>query len=271
MDIIFKKLNNPSTSLLSRVGLPFIKTYCLNEIDSTIGRNNISFNMFISNLEHYKQQPRMIKVIKYIKAYYKINELKDNHYKWIYSLYFSSISIFKPIIAVSIYKKYNPTSILDPCAGWGGRMIGANALNIKYTGIDTNTNLIEPYNQMIKHLNGQIINMIWKDCLSVDYSTIDYDLVLTSPPYFNIEAYNNMPCRSKLEWIEWYKTFALKTFQYLKTGGYYVICMNDIMYEIFKSVLGECSEKTKLIKQIRPNQTLKPSKNTEYVFVWNKV
>ncbi len=36
------------------------------------------------------------------------------------------------------------------------------------------------------------VNMIWKSCLDVDFHDIDYDFVLTSPPYENIELYSNM-------------------------------------------------------------------------------
>lgn len=270
MDKIVKRLNDPTTTLLSRVGLDFIKEHCIKEIDNTPCRKGISFNMFMNDLDIYKQKPVYAKIIDYTKNHYKIENLEIKHYKWIYTLYLGNVAIFKPIIAVSIYKKYNPISILDPCAGWGGRMLGANALNIKYTGIDTNTNLIEPYNQMISKLNSSLITMLWNDCLSVDYSKIDYDMVFTSPPYYNYELYNDMPKRSNNEWNKWYKLFAIKTFKYLKIGGHYAICMNGKMYDIFKSVLGECNEKIELVKQKRPN-VKNVIKTIEYIYVWIKV
>ena len=34
--------------------------------------------------------------------------------------------------------------------------------------------------------------MIWKSCLDVDLSKLDFDFVLTSPPYIDIEEYENM-------------------------------------------------------------------------------
>ena len=54
---------------------------------------------------------------------------------------------------MEIYSKYNPTTILDFCAGWGGAAVAACALNIShYIGIEINTNLKEPYEKMNKYL-----------------------------------------------------------------------------------------------------------------------
>ena len=99
---------------------------------------------------------------------------------------------FKPSVAMFMYKNYGATAVLDPTAGWGGRLLAAAAINIKYTGIDTNTNMIAAYNNMGNLINNKNINMIWADALTVDFGAIDYDFVLTSPPYFNLELYENM-------------------------------------------------------------------------------
>jgi hypothetical protein len=45
---------------------------------------------------------------------------------------------------------------------------------------------------MMTTLNKPNLRMIWDSCLNVDFSTIDYDFVLTSPPYINLELYENM-------------------------------------------------------------------------------
>jgi hypothetical protein len=268
MDKIFKQLNDSNTSMLSPVGLPFIKEHCMQEVDNTPNIKGMSFNAFIND-SHFKE-PRFVKLIDFVKNKKKKTELIRHDYRDIYTLYSGIVAIFRPIIAASVYKKFNPTSILDPCAGWGGRMIAANALNMNYIGIDTNTNLIVPYTKMISHLNSSLITMYWNDCLSMDYSTLNYDMVFTSPPYYNSELYSNMPRRTKEEWNEWYKSFAGKTYQHLKSKGHYAICMNGKMYEIFKSVLGECNEKIKLVKWTRKHAK-KESPNTEYIYVWVKI
>ena len=55
-----------------------------------------------------------------------------------YRINLGSIVMFKATTAKYLYNKYNAKSVLDPTAGWGGRMLGAWALDIDYTGIDTN-------------------------------------------------------------------------------------------------------------------------------------
>ena len=101
-----------------------------------------------------------------------------------------SVVFFKVPQSIYLYTRFGATKVLDPTAGWGGRAIGALLCGIKYTGIDTNMDLKESYDQMLDGKKG--ITMIWKNCLDVDFSNIDYDFVLTSPPYANTEIYQHM-------------------------------------------------------------------------------
>ena len=98
---------------------------------------------------------------------------------------------FKPTIAMNVYSQVKATAVLDPCAGWGGRLLGAVAMGLKYVGIDTNVALKPAYDEMMTTL-GITSTMLWQDALSVDFSAIDYDCVLTSPPYVNLEIYEGM-------------------------------------------------------------------------------
>ena len=109
---------------------------------------------------------------------------------------------------MEIYTKYNATSVLDFCAGWGGALIAACVLDIpKYTGIELNGSLIEPYKKLQAYTKSKntktSIDMIFKSALDVDYSSINYDLVFTSPPYYFIQKYeNNIAYKSKKEMDE---------------------------------------------------------------------
>jgi len=179
---------------------------------------------------------------------------------------------FKAIIAMNIYCKYKPTSILDFTMGWGGRLVGACALNIpKYTGIDLNTDLKQPYTEMVtflKQYSSTKIKLYFKDALKVDYSKIDYDLVLTSPPYYNIEIYKGTQKITKEEWNKnFYEPLFSKTWEHLKKGGYY--CLN-VPEEVYKNVclkiFGRPTHKILLPKAKRfANSTYK-----EYIYVWFK-
>jgi len=108
------------------------------------------------------------------------------------------VAIFQPGTAKHLYQHFAATSILDPCAGWGGRLLAAHSLGLKYTGMDTNPHLIQPYAGILRDLNDPNLKMIWGSCLDIDFEAIDYDFVLTSPPYINLELYTGMaewPCK----------------------------------------------------------------------------
>ena len=93
-----------------------------------------------------------------------------------------AVVFFKPSVAKMIYKKFEATHVLDPTAGWGGRMLGAHALGIHYTGVDTNVSLQPAYQGMMDLMGDSKMRMIWEDTLTADYESIDYDFVLTSTP-----------------------------------------------------------------------------------------
>ena len=112
-------------------------------------------------------------------------------YNWVFH---HPVTMFKASTAKWFYTKYGGTHVLDPTAGWGGRLLGAWATGLAYTGFDTNVSLKEPYAQMVNDLPQpkDNVTMHWENCLAADWSAIDYDLVLTSPPYINTELYEHM-------------------------------------------------------------------------------
>ena len=172
-----------------------------------------------------------------------------------------AIVFFKPTTAMYVYKKYNAKSVLDPCAGWGGRMLGAWALDIKYEGFDTNPYLIEPYEQMMKTLHPpftpfveeRALAMNWVSSLDADFSKIDYDFVLTSPPYINLEVYPGMtPFESK---DKFYKDFLIplidKCRKHIKPGGRVCFNISPPMYKDLTKVFKyqEATEAVPLLQQ----------------------
>lgn len=147
----------------------------------------------------------------------------------------NAVVFFKPTTAKWLYKKFGATKVLDPTAGWGGRLLGAWALGIDYTGIDLNTGMKEAYDQMIDRLpaNTSNLTMMYGNCLDVDFSEIEYDMVLTSPPYVNLEMYENM---SKFESnAAFYRDFLIpllnKCLAHIKTGGYVCFNISPKMYD----------------------------------------
>ena len=189
-----------------------------------------------------------------------------------------SVVMFKSTTAKYLYQKYNATSVLDPTAGWGGRMLGAWALGIDYTGIDTNINMKSAYDGMIEMLNNKTpaifeqpkLEMLWQSALDVDFSNIDYDFVLTSPPYVNLEIYEHMePWESDEKfYVDFFIPLWQKCMDNIKPGG--TICFNisPKMYEDAVSFGLPVCEDEEDLKQQLGQQTGK--KKQDKIYIWFK-
>lgn len=201
-----------------------------------------------------------------------------------YRINTGSIVMFKSVTAKYIYKKYGATKVLDPTAGWGGRMLGAWSLGIDYVGIDTNDEMKPAYDGMIDFLNNKTqsfgnglfsvehranLSMIWDSCLNVDYSKIDYDFVLTSPPYENMELYSKMTPWSTPE--EFYKDFLIpmyeKCVKHIKPGG--KVCLNispKMMERALSFGLPPCDLEEDLLQQLGQKMG---KKKQDKIYIWN--
>ena len=256
---------------LSQIGNKVVNKYTIIERLNTLGHKGINFYDIWKNKNELKKKPSNKSMIDYYK---KTNKNYPEIKVWfrISNLYYSAISIFKPLIAMDIYCRYKPNTILDFTMGWGGRLVGACALNVpKYIGIDMNSNLKMPYQKLShflhKHSNTEI-ELYFQDALTIDYSKLNYDVVLTSPPYYDIEIYGPNQVKSKEKWNnEFYKPIFEMTFKYLKKDGYY--CLN-IPREVYTSVaikvLGKCLIKIPLPKMKRKSD----EKYHEFIYVWQK-
>jgi hypothetical protein len=221
-----------------------------------------------------------------------MNEYK----KWysIFNVYQSSISVFKPVLAMEIYNKFKPHTVLDPTMGWGGRLVGACALNSsssseknpsgfpkKYIGIDLNKSLEKPYSEMkekLKELGTKTeIQLMFKSALDVDYSKLKYDMVYTSPPYYNIEIYKGTTKQSKEEWDEnFYKPLFEKTYKFLENNGHYILNVPNEVYErVCIPLLGKADILFPLKKMNRQGSTSRTgkaidNKYDEFIYIWRK-
>ncbi len=188
-----------------------------------------------------------------------------------------SVVMFKATTAKYIYKKYGATRVIDPTAGWGGRLLGAWARNISYLGLDTNVYLRSAYKSMMHFLQRKYFYGPWQEppemimyflnSLYFDFRGYQYDFVLTSPPYINLEIYEHME-----EWKTkelFYKDFFLPLFEKCMTETKKAtICFNisPKMYDEFLSYGGtKCSEEEDLKQQLG-QQTDK--KRQDKVYIW---
>ena len=113
--------------------------------------------------------------------------------------------------------------------------------------------------------------MIYENCLTVDFSKINYDLVLTSPPYINLELYEGMtPFQSdKIFYEDFLIPMMNKSYKYLQPGGH--LCIN-ISPKIFKALMKlgypEPDELIDLRQQLGEQYK---TKSQDYIYVWSKI
>ncbi len=258
-----------------RIGNNIVDFFSFRQRLETRGKYDASFFDFVANIEEFKKKKFIQNMLIYYETVKNKNKTKNEYVvlKEVYNICISAINIIRPLVYMEIYAKYKPTCILDFCAGWGGAVVAASVLNVKkYIGIEINKNLEGPYKKLIEFVrekNDNIdIEMYFKDALTVNYETLDYDLVFTSPPYYFIQKYqeNTDYNNSKREMDEkFYIPIFTKVYNGLKPGGHFII---NVCKEVFDNVLvklfGEPNEIYPYKKSKRQNDY------KEIVYVWKK-
>ena len=263
---------------LSKIGNKVVDYFTFPQRIETKGKSNINFFEFWDKRFQFAKKPYIQRILEYLK-----NKNPDNSalkiWRSIYNLYFSSITIFRPLVAMGIYCRYKPQCVLDFNMGWGGRLVGACAVDVpKYIGIDLNKSLKKPYMEMIKMLKPLTdtkIDVRFQDALKVDYSKLDYDMVFTSPPYYNLEIYEGTVKKTKEDWdAEFYKPVFEMTWTHLKKDGHYCLNVPREVYErVCLKVFGKADELIPLVKaeRKRVGEAKDPSKKYgEFIYVWKK-
>jgi hypothetical protein len=236
------------------------------------GKYNASFFDFLANIEEFKKKKFIANMLVYYATVKNKNGQKNETkvLKEVYNICISAINIFRPLVAMEIYQRFRPHTVLDMCAGWGGRLVGAAALNVsRYIGIEINTDLKPGYDAMtdfLKERSTTEVQMLFQSAASINYATLpEYDMVLTSPPYYFLEKYaNNEHYVDKEDMNErFYKPMILGSFQHLKSGGHYCINVNAELYtNVFVPILGLAQTIIPLKKSKRQNDY------GENIYVW---
>jgi hypothetical protein len=84
-------------------------------------------------------------------------------------------------------------TLFDPCAGWGGRMLGTVANDWNYISCEPNNETYDNLCKLIHFLGIESKVKLYNiPAENFDFDSIDnIDVVLTSPPYFNLEVYTS--------------------------------------------------------------------------------
>ena len=184
--------------------------------------------------------------------------IRENIYKLKYEC-----NSFKLTLASSIYWLFNAKKILDISAGWGDRLLAAIAHYAdRYLGVDPNTDLIKGHTDIIKTLTLHRDTSALKNKYEVApfkfespeliLDREEFDLIFTSPPYFDLEIYTDQDGQSIASFPDfpsWLINFLFvslkKAWNSLTIGGNMVIHIQDFeRYSIIEPmilfVLGWC-------------------------------
>ncbi len=148
-------------------------------------------------------------------------------------------SQFRPSAAKCIYEHFDSKSVLDFSSGWGDRLNGfLSCKNTKsYFGIDPNLRLYSGYQEQIKQYNthDKVVSMNAACAEDVSLQDYTFDTIFTSPPYFNIERYNqenNQSWKRYKKLDNWLNEFLFpvlaKSWNRLNVGGNMIINISDV-------------------------------------------
>lgn len=122
-------------------------------------------------------------------------------------------SSFNTVAMSKVIEKYNIQSVVDPCAGWGERMLNCYYLGVKYFGFDINSALETGYKQMKSdwHMTQQHIH--FRDSQTARFPK-NIDALITCPPYYNLEIYSNKGVENKpySGFLRWWRAIGKKAY-----------------------------------------------------------
>jgi len=146
-----------------------------------------------------------------------------------------NVTKYRTVTSKSIIQFYKAKRVLDPCSGWGGRLLGclASGDDYYYVGCEPDPNTAKGLNNILAdptipvtvRSRGMIIEKPAEIALSELEQMEKFDMILTSPPYFNLELYTDGEQSTNIynswdSWSKkWLKKIILGCLSCLKEGG----------------------------------------------------
>lgn len=270
--------NVESIASTNRIGMKLCEQFFPNFYDIE-NKNGDSFKKLwkAQNLEKVLRWNRKSHSTPYI------SELKRGIY---FNFKLAKSTMYRPQMAKMVVTNLKAKRVLDPCAGWGGRMMGVVAAGAEYVAFEPNT---ETYNGLMKLIAflgiGDKVKIIKDSALEMEkYNIGEFDLILTSPPYFDLEVYSQEDTQS-IKGCDTYKMWVDKflnplinsALNHLKENGW--SCWNvhnvgkmkmiDDVKEIHKDYLNQKVFSITSSKR-QTNQTNGDKKNSDITICYTK-
>jgi hypothetical protein len=174
------------------------------------------------------------------------------------------VSAFPCAVAKTIAERFCAPGgvVVDPCAGWGGRMLGVASSGRVYVGF-------EPWNKTSEALNS-IVSFLGLERCTIHGSNFDpskaptkCDLVFTSPPYADLEVYGR--AFSRKDW----EALMVAIFHYaadsLPPSGMLALCLPERLLDGI-SIDRSLKREDSVCWQTRPRS----KGSLESILVWSK-
>lgn len=141
--------------------------------------------------------------------------------------------------ARDIYREFTKPgdNVLDPCAGWGGRLLGwlCAGNGGQYVGFDAGKATVQGFEAMITELaieNAKVFHSAYEDATLMPEH---FHFAFTSPPYFTLERYGSDPEQAEVryrtykKWCEGFlRPLVANTLAALRPGGAFVLNLSDV-------------------------------------------
>ena len=184
------KTNEDYINSTSRIGMKLCENFFPNFYDIENNKGKSFTNLWTkNNLEKILRWNRKSHSTPYL------SELRRGIY---FCCGMTKSTMFRPQMAKLLCMKYQPKIVFDPCAGWGGRMLGVVASGAEYIAFEPNTKTYENLAKLSVFLGIENrVRLICDDAMKMEeYSLPNVDMVLTSPPYFDLEVYTHEDTQS---------------------------------------------------------------------------
>jgi hypothetical protein len=149
----------------------------------------------------------------------------------------SNVTKYRAAVAKAVYQWCGAKRVLDPCVGWGGRLLGAVAAgaDVVYHGAEPCSKTFGGLQKVVLSIPKEARDRVhisnktgeeYLDGLLADETLELFDVVLTSPPYYNLELYSKEATQSVEahpsweEWlVEWLEPLVARCLALLKEDG----------------------------------------------------
>ncbi len=124
----------------------------------------------------------------------------------------ASVTKYRAGLSKYLVKRYRATRVLDPCIGWGGRMLGTLAAGARYMGSEPDPRTMNGLREILEEIQKGREAQLYEGPAEQYLQTVPrgyVDMILTSPPYYSLELYGggDQSVKPGMSWESWVSTW----------------------------------------------------------------